>query len=571
MNPCPSRRLLAVLAVLFLLPFSAAAAPRDEALRLVPEDVGFCCVVQDLRGHFEALRASPFLEQFQASPLGVALRNANETAKLLEMEKQFRKALQVDWPRLRDDLFGDTIVIAYRPGPPSEPKQEQDLVVLRARDAKLLADLIERLNQLQKDKQELMEFEQRAYRGQTYYRRLERGHENFYFLHGPLLAVSSKEDMLRQAMDRDRQADDGEPPVARQLRKLGADRALLALWLNPRAFDAGMEQKATVAKPAEAAAARAFLAYWKALEGVALAFELGKDAEVVLAVRANTERLPPAARRFFAAAARRSDLWDRFPEDALLAAAGRFEASALFDMASTFLTADDRAALVRKLQGSVGTALDRDAIKEVLPCIGPDCGVCVTAPPTGEKAWFPQVLLAVRVQPGSALPPVDQTLLSALNSYALIAVIDHNRRNKDQLSLKTLRQDRGEVKYLAGGDLPVGVSPAFALRDGYLVLASSPDVIRRFREPRREGPPADEFPVLRVSLKELRRFVQERREPLAGIVADKNQLSREEADRRMTNLLGGLQFFDRLELRQRSGAGQLTLTLHLQPVKPFRQ
>jgi hypothetical protein len=559
-----------LLALLLLLPpaVAAAATPRDEALRLVPDDVGFCLVVSDLRDHADALAGSPFLEQFRASPLWLAVLASAETTKLLAVEKQFRKDLGIDWARLRDDVFGDAIVVAYRPGPAGQmSKQDQDLIVIRARDAKVLAELLERVNQVQRERKEVTELEPRTYQGQTYYRRVDRGHENFYYRRGPVLALSGKEAMLQRVIDLDRQAGTAEPSVARQLRLLGADRRLVALWINPRAFEAEIERKAAASKEQEATVTRAFLAYWKSLDGVALSFDLGRDAEVALAVRANVERLPPGARRFFAGLARPSELWQRFPDGALLTIVGRFDAPALAEMLDAFLTTEERQGLWQALQGGLGAVIDKDVVKDVLPNVGPDWGLCVAAPPAGERAWFPQILFAVRVRPGDG--GVDQALFSALKSFAVLGVIDHNQKNKDQTSLKTVQQEQVEVKYLANEMFPPGCNPAFALKAGYLVFASSPDVIRRFGAAQAPAPNAEEFPLLRLSLKALRQYVQERREPLARASAEKHQISPAEAEQRLSGLLLGLQFFERIEVSQRPGPGQVTLTLRLQPARPF--
>jgi hypothetical protein len=562
-----------LLAASSLLPSASAAAPRDEVLRLVPEDVGFCLIVQDLRDHADALAASPFVEQFAQTPLGAAIGSAKETEKLKALEKEFQKALGIDWTRLRDDVLGDAVVLAYRPGPPGQPKQDQDLVLIRARDAKLLAELIDRLNQVQKDRKEVKELEERRYKGQTYFRRVESEKENFYFLHGPVLAVSSREEMLHAAIDRDGLAGDEESPVARQLRLLGADGRLAALWINPRAFDADMAQRAAAAKGAEAAARQAFLPYWKSVDGIALSADLQKDFELVLAVRSRTDALPAAAKRLFSTAARPSELWDRFPDNALLATAGRVDPAAFLDVLGDFLTTEDRDVLLTKLQGSLGAVLDSRDVKEVVPYLGPDWGLCITAPPAGGKEWFPHVLVALRVQPGGKPPPVDQALLSAVDSLATWLRIGYNLQHKDQIVARTVTQDKVEIKYLVSAQcFPPGVSPAYALRDGYLVLASSPELIRGFGPAVGSSPStSDEFPLLRMSLKDLRQYVQDRREPLAAAVAEKNQLPREEADRRLSNLLIGLQILDRLEIRQRTAPGQVTLTLRVKTSKPLRK
>jgi hypothetical protein len=572
MNVRACRILLLALLLSALATLARAAEPgaRDEALRLVPDDVGLCFVVQDLRGHAAALADSPFLEHFRRSPLGQALRESRETAKLLELEKRLRQDLHLDWAQLRDDIFGDAVVMAYRPGPPGQPEAEMDLFVLRARDGRLLADLLDRLNRVQKERKELKALETREYDEQTYYRRVERDHESFYFLRGPLLALSSKEAVLRQAIDRDRHPAEGEPALARQLRRLASDGRLAALWINPRAFDAEMERKAaTSPKPSEAAFTRAFLVYWKALDGIALSFDLDTDAALALTLRARVQDLPAAARHFFATAAEPSDLWERFPPSALLATAARLDVAALFELAGDFLAKNDRAALVSALQGRLGAPLDKDAVQDILPNIGPDVGLCVAAPPAGDAAWFPQVLFAVRVRPGPQRPPVDEALLSALNSFALVAVAGYNATHPDRLSLKHVTEDGVAVKFFAHEHLPPGLRPAYALKDGYLLLASAPEVIGRFgaAAPR----PAAGVPLLRLSAKELCRYLADHREPLAQASAETNQISRAEAERRLNGLLDVLQLFDQVEVRRQPAERQLLLALRLQPAWPLRR
>jgi hypothetical protein len=549
---------------------AAAASPRDELLRLVPDDVGFCLVVQDLRGHGAAFLASPFLKQFWESPLGAAVRQAPELKKLDAAEKHLHKHLGIDWPRLRDDVLGDAVAFAYRPGPPGKPEQEQGLVLLRARDATLLADLFERLNQAQKESGDLKELTPREHHGRRYYRRVERNGDNFFYLRGPVLAFSAQEALLLEAIDRDR-ADPpaGEPPVAGQLRRLGVGDQLAALWVNPRAFLPEMERRAAEAQGADAAVFRAVLAYWRALEGVALTVAVRDDFEAALTVRARPGELPAAARRLFAAGGRPSALWARFPDDALLAATGRVDLPALFDTLGDFLRPEDRRALRDGLERTLGAVLGKDLFRDVLPQLGPDGGVCVTAPPAADRAWFPHAVVALRVQAGGT----DQALLAAVNSYALLAVLGYNRHHDDKLTLRSVMQDKTEVKYLENErGFPPGLRPAFALQNGYLVLASSPEAVRRFGAAA-EGagaPASGDVPLLRISFKDLRRFVQERHAPLAQEIAEKNHLSKEDAVKRLDGLLLGLQPLDRLELSQRAADGQVTFTLRVRTALPLK-
>jgi hypothetical protein len=565
---------LALLVSLFLVPCSAVrAAPRDDLLRLVPEDVGFCLVLQDLRGYLERLQGSPFLESFRQSTAGKELRSSDETRKLLNLAEVLNKQLGLDFDQLRDEVFGDAILVADHPSPGDKPGDKYTLFLIRARNAELLADLVAKLNRFQEKQGELKKLEEREYRGQKYWRREEARQENFYFLKGPILVLASKEAALRRVIDRDLKAPaDAESPLAKQFRVPGAERALLVLWINPRAYDADLQARLKQAKDSEALVLQTFNRYWKALEGIVLAVGWRKEFEATLSVRANTESLPPAARRYLAEASQPSDLGNRFPENALLAATGRVDWSALVEVISEFISPEEQKTLKTKLQGTLGASVGKDLTSEVLPALGPDWGFCIVAPPASDKGWFPHVILALRAGPGpNKDAPVDEALLSAIKSYATLAVVGHNQSNKEQMSLKSVMQDKVKVNYLESASFPAGLRPAFALSSGYLVLASSPEAVRRFTAGNGRAPAAAEQVVLRLSLKDLRAYVEERRESLAQAVAEKNQLTREEAERRLDDLLDGLKCLDRVEVTQRAAPGQVTWTLRLRPAQPLEK
>ena len=126
------------------------------------------------------------------------------------------------------------------------------------------------------------------------------------------------------------------------------------------------------------------------------------------------------------------------------------------------------------------------------------------------------------------------------------------------------------MKYLAGeGVFPPGVQPAYALKDGYLVLASSPEALRRFG-PAAAGKASGEVPLLRLSARAMHEYLTERRDALVPLVAEKNGLSKEEAGRRLDGLTAGLGLLDRVEISQSSEAGRVSLTLRLQTAQPLK-
>jgi hypothetical protein len=206
--------------------------------------------------------------------------------------------------------------------------------------------------------------------------------------------------------------------------------------------------------------------------------------------------------------------------------------------------------------------------------------------------------------------------LRALQVLAGLAVFDHNRNGKGQLRLRELRLEQVEGMYLTGdGGLPEGLEPTFALKGGYLVLATSPAALARLAVPSAAPAPPEvpllrlslrglagcvgartpqgalalnagclllassplalerlaapaagfftEVPLLRVSLRGLAGLVRSRSGAVAAHLADRNRVPPEVAARWVDGLLAALSLADRLELTQRAEAGQVTWSLRL--------
>jgi hypothetical protein len=247
--------------------------------------------------------------------------------------------------------------------------------------------------------------------------------------------------------------------------------------------------------------------------------------------------------------------------------ASRLDPVALTEAVAAFMDANAKKSLGDAVSRSLEAVLGLEMVPDVLPWVGPDWGLCVTAPP--NKTALPHLLFALRVQPGDKQPPVDQALIKALTSFAQLGVLAYNRTHTDRLQLKHQMQDQVEVKYLVGEkSWPPGLQPAFALKEGYLLLASSPEAIRRFASAAAgKETPSGPVPLLRVSLKEWALFVKERREEVTQALAEKNQVSVPTAEVWVANLLSVLDLFEQLELTQRTQPGQVAWTLRLQARK----
>jgi hypothetical protein len=551
----PSAARWAILAVLVVGSRCPAASPRDELLRYVPDEAGFCMVVQNLRGTLADLRDSPFAKAWNKSAPGAAVVRTPEWQQLEKVEQYLEKNLGVGWQALRDDVFGEAFAFAYQPGPMGKPDQEQGLFLLRARNARTLATLVQKLNELQKGTGELKELVAREHGGVKYFRRVESKSTNYYLLEGPVLLFTGQEAFLQQAIDRGKSLANSEPPLIARLTEMGLDKAMVALTINPRAFDE------PVSRGAADSAGKTFSSFWKALQAIGIGVYVERDVRLTLTVKAKTEQLPEPARRFLARAARTSELWGSFPDNALMAAGGRLDAAAQYDLLGELLTPASRGVLTAGLERGIGAVLGKDVVKEVLPAIGPDWGLCVTTPAADSKSWMPRMLFAVRVAPGAGADPIDQALLAAVHTAAQVAVLGHNNKSPDQpIVLRTTVLDKVKVRYLEGETtFPLGVRPAFALKAGYLVFASAPEVIQNFKLG--PVPSTGPSPLLRMSLKEVRAYLDEHGEAVAAEMARRHGISKEAAREKLAGFRRASEWIDRIELVQKASAGQVALSL----------
>src|SRR5262249_26933925 len=153
-------------------------------------------------------------------------------------------------------------------------------------------------------------------------------------------------------------------------------------------------------------------------------------------------------------------------------------------------------------------------------------------------------------------PYIDRALFTALTALAQAAVIDHNSKHSQRMILKTDVQNQVEIKYLTGGaQIPAGAQPALALKDRDLLFGPSPEALRRF-EPTGTTPRDGDLPVLRISVKGWRRYIESHRQSLAVALAEQKKSPPEEVDKQLEALLIGLQALDRIEISQRTAEGQ---------------
>jgi hypothetical protein len=204
---------------------------------------------------------------------------------------------------------------------------------------------------------------------------------------------------------------------------------------------------------------------------------------------------------------------------------------------------------------------------EVLPYLGPEWGVHVGASAPGEG--IPRVLVALQVQAGPKDQPVDQALIKGLHVGAMLATLSYNSSHSDQIRMKSIKQGEVDVKYLTNENaFPKGMQPAFALKAGYLVLGSNPEVIRTFGAiPAVARGATAERPVLRMTLTEWEKILQAQRGPWVSAMTADGKLNEEAAGKVADAILLVLRQFEQLEVNQQIQKGQVTWTMRLLPLR----
>jgi hypothetical protein len=549
----------------------SVAAPVDDMLRLTPGDAGFVVVVQGWRERIAQFAKSPVAARIAATPYGQSILASADAQKFAALDEQLRKNLGVSLAKLRDEILGDALVFAYTPGPTVKPEAESGLLLLHVQDPEALSGILDRLTKMQGQAGDVTAINYWEYRGFRYLAlRKKNGADEYYLVSDKLLAASNDAAQLRGLIDRHKDNNRPNvqiPPVAGRLRGLGVESDFIVCWLNPRAFDAALAVKVAAARGPEAAFLRTFESYWKLIDGAAVSLNLDKDVTIKVSVQAKTHALPAPAQQMIAGAARPSPLWTTFPKNSLFAAAGRVPWESVVDAGGEFMTTDARSNARDSLERTVGAIIGRDVLPHLLRSLGPDWGVCVTPPESAGKGWLPSLTAVMRLRTGgNGAPPVEQRVLDGLDFVARSTVVGYNYQRGASLRMRTEQQDGVDVRVIDGTELPPGLQPAFAWKGGYLVLASSPDAVRRFTPPQSdEADPAHkgEVPILRLALQGWAAYLRTYRGAVSAYLVDTYKLPVAEVDARLTRIVQGLEIFDGVEVSQSSGPARATLIFRL--------
>ncbi|MCE9533157.1 MAG: hypothetical protein K8T89_18825, partial [Planctomycetes bacterium] len=549
---------------------SAVAAPRDELLRLVPESMTFCVVVADVRERFKDIKDESFLNLISQTPFIKVQLDSPEIQKLRQIQQKISKELKITPEQLRDEILGDAVVFAYRHAPGDQPDREQGLFLIWARDKVLAGQLVDRINEAQKKSGELKDLTPLKHEEQTYFKRTkvkaDQTEEEFYLVRDHLIAFSPKEAVIKAVIERSKLAvaDADKSFWPGTMQRLGLGNALAAILVNPRAFDAELASSENLAKDEPKTFLKEFRRYWKAVDALGVYADIRKDLEIGLALQVRKEELPAAGQKLFAELGQPSAVWKVIPEDALLAIASRLNVAAFAEAYAGFCAPEKIQEIERSLEAGLRPFLpEKKKLNVIANGIGPDWGFWVTAPSSTDKKWAPNAMLALRLQNTPEGEATETTVRNALQFLVTIGQFS----SKDPLRVETVKDGQIEIKSLAHTKFPSDVQPSFAVKDGFLLLTSSPAAIRGFNAPLAKAE-LEETPLLRVSLSSWRNYLTGQRTEIAGFLAQMTGADDKRIAEQIGEVGGNLKVFDRLEIVARSKADQATIIVRLKTVRP---
>ncbi|OWK38676.1 hypothetical protein [Fimbriiglobus ruber] len=574
-RPSIRGRLAAALVfALGVVPVARAADPAAEVLRLVPPDTAVCFVARDLRTHVKEIGQSPFVASLLESAVGKPFAQSPELQKLKGLEQFFVAQFGLTPQQLRDDIFGDAVVFAYRPGPADKPGDETGLVLIRAGKPDALDKLVGKLNDFQRATGEVKSAREKTHAGQTYTERVKSaGASEYYWLRDGILAYSAQEQAIRGVIEQAAASGAKEGRVAAAMTALGVNDKFAVCWFDPRAFDGELRAKTEAAKTDDERAVLAHIrTLWAAADGLALYAHPGRGLELGLVAAFDRTRVPAGVRDLLLQPRGTSALWGVVPPDALAAAGGRVNLPKMFDAIEAFQPAGRKTGPRAAIEQHFGPLIGRDKLPVVLTALGPDWIAWAAPPATKASDWVPESAFVLKLTAeGKSAADVAASVRQAIEFAAQVARVQHNKTHADQIDLAEEDQGGVVVKYLTGDQVfAPGVRPAYAIKDGYLIVATTPDVIRRFVAPKGAVAPAAPAPVVRVAAKQLREYIGRHGKTVAKTLAALGGKPVEETDRDLTNLFAALELFDKVELHHSADGGKIRFVVSIDFVKPLK-
>lgn len=550
-------RELAVIALVMTAPaLAAGATPADPLLRLVPADAAVTIALEDLRGHAREFGGSPLADGLRKLPAVRRWLTTERPRGLRSALKKVETVLGESLTTIRDELFGEAVVLALRLPPGGRPEDARGLLLVRVPNPALLDRLVGGLNAAQSKTGELRRVTDRDRGGTTYhareFRAARRPTEFYATLGDRVFAWSNSEELIQGVIDRRSKGAGGvtELPDVRRLRERLPRRAVASLYVDPRFVERLMAVTPKPSKPGDEKVFALLTRYLAAVRYAGAALEWRDGLILHTEEVVDPGAVSPDWKRWASRTGAPADSIRRVPPTALLIVTADLDLGAVSAGLAGLVPESDR----RKL-GTYGTALNGlllglDARTEVAPQLGPGVLLFVERPEDLGGPWRLPVVARAEVSrsvPGArAAAAIDNALRTILALYAL----DEKHGGG---ALRVESRPGGAATITA---LDAGTPFAYAVGGGRVDLGTTAEAVARSlgasADPRASArvdrvrsayfPDTSSFAV--ADLRAVHDFAEGRRPALARLLAERQHRPEPDASVDLDQILGLIDLFD---------------------------
>lgn len=208
----------------------------------------------------------------------------------------------------------------------------------------------------------------------------------------------------------------------------------------------------------------------------------------------------------------------------------------------------------------LGPVFGKDKLPQVLAALGPQWALWVEQP---KEGFLPVIAAAVQVEGKPAEKALDRGLGYGFNALR----IAYNAGHADQIEL--VESDDGITSLVNEKGFPSGFQPSYAFKHGFLVIASSPRIIKRFEAPK-PAAATGEAVIARISAVAIRSYLQTHGDTMAKFLAAKGQGGEQDLVKQFQQAAALLELADRIELATRGDETGLRVTARLRLAKPLK-
>ena len=445
---------------------SRADAPNDELMGLVPTDMAVVLVLDRFRERSREILDSDLVRELSKLPTVRSWFESEKGKGLIRARAEIEAALGVTLAQLRDDVLGDSVVLALHLKPGSDPDEAAGLFLTRARNRVTLDSLIESINKAERAEgilKEVVDLPQTPDSPIVHHRRFRPNSkpDEWYCLFADgTFAWSNSERLVLDVVERKGRGD-GLRQSTRYTRVRNAlpANAVARLYVDPSIV---LRVASTSKTPADAHLLKAL----GGLDYIAAAVEW-RDGPIFHFHESLNAEVSTTLRFLFEAEPIPADVFGHVPRTAIAVAAWRWDLPGLFDVMLSYLPEADRPRAEAAQAAIQGLLMGKNLRSEVLLALKPGGLAYVDIP---EPHGMPALVATIDVMDR---PEVSAALENALRTVAALSSLDKERK-QGPIRIETSDRDSLRVTRLANGTH----SPCFASNANHFVIGSNEVVVR---------------------------------------------------------------------------------------------